>query len=117
MATTPRSGSEPHGTPPASATPRERGAVERAEAVLVEQYPRLVRLTYLTLPPSLGQHTRVLLAHRAVQHALPRAGGVRDPGAPGGTLEELRVRVLRAALAPAGAALGLLAQTRWPGRT
>ncbi|MEV7546033.1 hypothetical protein [Streptomyces sp. NPDC089915] len=114
MATTPRSGSEPDGAPPAPATPAARGAVERAEAVLVEQYPRLVRLAYLTLPPSLGRHTRVLLAHRAVQHALPRAGGGRDPGTPGAALEELRVRVLRAALAPAGAARGLLARTGWP---
>ncbi|WP_406052560.1 hypothetical protein OG280_40040 [Streptomyces virginiae] len=113
MATTPRSGSQPHGTQPASATPSARGAVERAEAVLVEQYPRLVRLAYLTLPTSLGRHTRVLLAHRAVQQALPRAGGGRDPGAPGGTLEELRVRVVRAALAPAGAARGLPARTGW----
>lgn len=113
MATTPRSGSQPHGTQPASATPSARGAVERAEVVLVEQYPRLVRLAYLTLPTSLGRHTRVLLAHRAVQQALPRAGGGRDPGAPGGTLEELRVRVVRAALAPAGAARGLPARTGW----
>ncbi|MFF4262555.1 hypothetical protein [Streptomyces virginiae] len=115
MATTPRSGSQPDGASPssASATPSARGAVERAEAVLVEQYPRLVRLAYLTLPPSLGRHTRVLLAHRAVQQALPRAGGGRDPDAPGGTLEELRVRVLRAALAPAGAARGLPTRTRW----
>ncbi|MGW6850946.1 hypothetical protein ACWGCK_19605 [Streptomyces virginiae] len=115
MATTPRSGSQPDGASPssASATPSARGAVERAEAVLVEQYPRLVRLAYLTLPPSLGRHTRVLLAHRAVQQALPRAGGGRDPDAPGGTLEELRVRVLRAALAPAGAARGLPTRIRW----
>ncbi|MFD9570049.1 hypothetical protein ACFWBI_09405 [Streptomyces sp. NPDC059982] len=119
MATTPRSGSEPETDPQPPASPAG-GAVERAEAVLVEQYPRLVRLAYVTLPPSLGRHTRVLLAHRAVQHALPRAGGGRDPGgtgspdSPGGPLEELRVRVLRAALAPAGGARGLLARTGWP---
>ncbi|MFD3325003.1 hypothetical protein [Streptomyces sp. NPDC058701] len=59
-------------------------AVEQAEAVLVEQYPQLVRLAYLTLPDSLGRHTRVLLAHRAVQHALPRGLGGTGPGPGGG---------------------------------
>ncbi len=85
-------------------------AVEQAEAVLVEHYPRLVRLAYLTLPDPLGRHTRVLLAHKAVQHALPRPGtpagpapddGVPDTADPHLTL--VRTRVLRAALAPSGA--------------
>ncbi|MET9696363.1 hypothetical protein ABZY31_05495 [Streptomyces sp. NPDC006529] len=58
-------------------------AVEQAEAVLVEQYPHLVRLAYLTLPDTLGRHARVLLAHRAVQRALPRAGGGGEPQRPG----------------------------------
>ncbi|MFE2129636.1 hypothetical protein [Streptomyces amritsarensis] len=86
-------------------------AVECAEAVLVEQYPRLVRLAYLTLPDSLGRHTRVLLAHKAVQRALPRTGTPAGPApAEDGTDEPdrhlalLRSRVLRAALAPAGPA-------------
>ncbi|MDA5286844.1 hypothetical protein NOD94_040785, partial [Streptomyces sp. Isolate_45] len=73
-------------------------AVEQAEAVLVEHYPHLVRLAYVTLPDSLGRHTRVLLAHRVVQRALPRAGGGPDPGgaggpdSPGGPLGGVRVR-------------------------
>ncbi|MFC8224850.1 hypothetical protein [Streptomyces sp. NPDC057287] len=47
-----------------------RPDVKEAEAALVEHYPRLVRLAYLTLPPSLGRHRRVLAAHAAVQRAL-----------------------------------------------
>ncbi|MFJ2597024.1 hypothetical protein [Streptomyces erythrochromogenes] len=85
--------------------------VERAEAVLVEQYPRLVRLAYLTLPDSLGRHPRVLLAHKAVQRALPRPGTPAGPdpaeGATDGPdrhLALVRNRVLRATLAPAGPA-------------
>ncbi|WP_128381991.1 hypothetical protein [Streptomyces cavernae] len=46
--------------------------VERAEAALVEHYPRLVRLAYLVLPPGLGRTRRVLTAHALVQRALPR---------------------------------------------
>ncbi|MEU6313307.1 hypothetical protein [Streptomyces sp. NPDC047014] len=80
-------------------------SVEHAEAVLVEQYPRLVRLAYLTLPDSLGRHTRVLRAHKAVQRALPHSGtapgGTDDPDRP---LALVRVRVLRAALARSGPA-------------
>ncbi|MGW1207793.1 hypothetical protein [Streptomyces cyaneofuscatus] len=45
--------------------------VQQAEAALVEHYPRLVRLAYVVLPPSLGRHRRVLAAHGAVQRALP----------------------------------------------
>ncbi|MGW7342884.1 hypothetical protein [Streptomyces sp. NPDC054854] len=95
-------------------------AVEQAEAVLVEHYPHLVRLAYVTLPDSLGRHTRVLLAHRVVQRALPRAGGGPDPGgaggpdSPGGPLGGVRVRVLRAALAPTGRAHALLVRVGWP---
>ncbi|MEC4573898.1 hypothetical protein [Streptomyces virginiae] len=88
-------------------------AVEHAEAVLVEQYPRLVRLAYLTLPDSLGRHTRVLLAHKAVQRALPRPGTPTGPApAEGGTDEPdahltlVRTRVLRATLTPTGPAGG-----------
>ncbi|MFC9824394.1 hypothetical protein ACFWG6_29155 [Streptomyces erythrochromogenes] len=86
-------------------------AVEHAEAVLVEHYPRLVRLAYLTLPDSLGRHARVLLAHKAVQRALPRSGTPAGPApAEGGTdgsdrhLALVRSRVLRAVLAPGGPA-------------
>ncbi|MFJ8693670.1 hypothetical protein [Streptomyces roseolilacinus] len=52
--------------------------VEQAEAALVEHYPRLVRIAYLVLPPSLGRNRRVLTAHALVQRSLPRrrtAGG------------------------------------------
>ncbi|WP_351233720.1 hypothetical protein [Streptomyces sp. NPDC002133] len=46
--------------------------VEQAEAALVEHYPRLVRIAYLVLPPSLGRNRRVLTAHSVVQRSLPR---------------------------------------------
>ncbi|MFI0978617.1 hypothetical protein ACH4SP_16665 [Streptomyces sp. NPDC021093] len=46
-------------------------SVEQAEATLVEHYPRLVRLAFITLPPPLGRHRRVLAAHGIVQRALP----------------------------------------------
>ncbi len=45
--------------------------VERAEAALVEHYPRLVRIAYLVLPPALGRNRRVLTAHSLVQRSLP----------------------------------------------
>ncbi|SCK16975.1 hypothetical protein H181DRAFT_01116 [Streptomyces sp. WMMB 714] len=47
--------------------------VQQAEAALVEHYPRLVRLAYLVLPPSLARQRRVLAAHSLVQRALPRS--------------------------------------------
>ncbi|MFK8911896.1 hypothetical protein [Streptomyces sp. YS-3] len=46
--------------------------IEQAEAALVEHYPRLTRLAYLVLPPSLGRNRRVLTAHALVQRSLPR---------------------------------------------
>ncbi|MFI8004827.1 hypothetical protein [Streptomyces sp. NPDC086010] len=92
--------------------------VKEAEAVLVEHYPRLVRLAYLTLPPRLGRHRRVLAAHAVVQRALhggassthgrragavpaPRtAGSVGDGGAPQSpAYAGVRLRVVRSALA------------------
>ncbi|MET9362757.1 hypothetical protein ABZX93_17820 [Streptomyces sp. NPDC006632] len=55
--------------------------VEQAEAALVEHYPRLVRLAYLVLPPSLGRNRRVVTAHAIVQRSLPRGrGGPGDGG-------------------------------------
>ncbi|MGW1988462.1 hypothetical protein ACWCPJ_39545 [Streptomyces collinus] len=44
-----------------------------AEQRLTERYADLVRLAYLALPPSLGRHRRVLLAHALVQRSLPAA--------------------------------------------
>lgn len=41
------------------------------EATLLEGYPSFVRLAYLILPPSLGRHRRILVAHSIVQRALP----------------------------------------------
>ncbi|MET9494028.1 hypothetical protein [Streptomyces sp. NPDC006552] len=86
---------------------RTRITAAGAEAALVEQYTALVRLAYLTLPATLSRHRRVLMAHAAVQRALPGARAVRVPGpraaqaGPGGAEDALRVRVLRTALAAA----------------
>ncbi|MDT0477594.1 hypothetical protein AB0465_20950 [Streptomyces griseoviridis] len=57
---------------PASASAEPAVDVEQAEAALVEHYPRLVRLAYLVLPPSLGRNRRVVTAHALTQRALPR---------------------------------------------
>ncbi|MEU9959240.1 hypothetical protein [Streptomyces sp. NPDC050982] len=97
--------------------------VEQAEASLVEHYPRLVRLAYLVLPPSLGRNRRVLTAHALTQRALPRGrtsgdasvlpaqktaeGRDADPG-----YAYVRLRVLRTAL-EAGRPLTFRA---WPRR-
>ncbi|MEV6424447.1 hypothetical protein [Streptomyces sp. NPDC051662] len=87
------------------ATTGPRPGVDDAEAALVEHYPRLVRLAYLTLPPALGRHRRVLTAHATVQHVLPgarksdsraRVPGQRMPS--GSAFAWLRGQVLRAAL-------------------
>ncbi|MBB4892754.1 hypothetical protein FHS39_001765 [Streptomyces olivoverticillatus] len=83
--------------------------VEQAEAVLIEHYPRLVRLAYLVLPPALGRNRRVLTAHALVQRALPRNRvgaselSLPAPRGAGGSPEDpgygyVRRRVLRAAL-------------------
>ncbi|MEW1887899.1 hypothetical protein [Streptomyces sp. NPDC085659] len=76
----------------------DRIPLDRVEAVLIEHYPRLVRLAYLTLPGDRGRHRRVLDAHRIVQRALPRlARTVRvDPEAD--VYAWLRTRIVRAAL-------------------
>nr|WP_228449777.1 hypothetical protein [Streptomyces alkaliterrae] len=83
--------------------------VEQAEAVLVEHYPRLVRLAYLILPATLGRQRRVLTAHAVVQRALPRGRAAQAPDlpvqrAPGGPAPEsgytyVRLRVVCGALA------------------
>ncbi|MER7023294.1 MULTISPECIES: hypothetical protein [Streptomyces] len=89
---------------------RTRADVERAEAAIVEHYPRLVRLAHLVLPPAMGRHRRVLTAHGIVQRALPstsreraravlpgqRRGPRPEPGYP-----QVRSRVLELALAQA----------------
>ncbi|MGW7520534.1 hypothetical protein ACWGJ2_33630 [Streptomyces sp. NPDC054796] len=102
--------------PPHPWAPDEAVGVEQAEAALVEHYPRLVRLGYLVLPPSLGRHRRVLAAHALAQRALPRGRtttrAILTQRAPGealapretpGTAQAafawIRLRVLRAALA------------------
>ncbi|MFI7100522.1 hypothetical protein ACIBK8_14295 [Streptomyces sp. NPDC050161] len=85
---------------------RTRADVERAEAAIVEHYPRLVRLAYLVLPPSMGRHRRVLTAHGLVQRALPTGRGrpqrvlpgQRAPQAEGG-YPLVRLRVVQLALA------------------
>ncbi|WP_155055034.1 hypothetical protein [Streptomyces blattellae] len=94
--------------------------VEQAEAALVEHYPRLVRLAYLVLPPSLGRNRRVLTAHALTQRALPRGrasasvipaqstGRDGDPG-----YAYVRLQVLRTAL-EAGLPLTFKA---WPKRS
>ncbi|MGP3690463.1 hypothetical protein ACTVZO_38195 [Streptomyces sp. IBSNAI002] len=69
--------------------------MRQVEAVVVERYPRWVRLAYLTLPAGLGRHTRVLRAHRAVQQSLNPAGRRVAQGAD--PLDALRAEVLRRA--------------------
>ncbi|MEU7122013.1 hypothetical protein [Streptomyces zaomyceticus] len=93
--------------------------VEQAEAALVERYPRLVRIAYLVLPPSLGRNRRVLTAHALVQRSLPRRR-VPGPAVPEPRLAEdavdpgyafVRGEVLRQALV-AGLPLRRLALPR-----
>jgi hypothetical protein len=89
--------------------------LSHAEHGLAERYAALVRVAYLVLPPSVGRHRRVLLAHSLVQRIppvaapdvpAPRGGG---DGASKGS-RSLYVPVLREVLAlyrrPPG----------WPGR-
>ncbi|MFJ8885766.1 hypothetical protein ACIRJR_20480 [Streptomyces sp. NPDC102402] len=97
--------------------PGARPCVKEAEAALVEHYPRLVRLAYLTLPPALGRHRRVLAAHAAVQRAVrgsarpakgadglpavpaPRSGGAARDSTHTPAYAGVRLRVVRSALA------------------
>ncbi|MFD3440909.1 hypothetical protein ACFWU3_25750 [Streptomyces sp. NPDC058685] len=101
-------------TPPAPPSPAPTGRVEldQAEAALVEHYPRLVRIAYLVLPPTLGRNRRVLTAHALAQRSLPRgrtvpsgAGAIAAARAAGGPENAadpgylyVRGRVLRQAL-------------------
>ncbi|MFF8843826.1 hypothetical protein ACF08N_14075 [Streptomyces sp. NPDC015127] len=102
-----------------------RVEVEEAEAALVEHYPRLVRIAYLVLPPTLGRNRRVLTAHALAQRSLPRGRGTvsdggdavvprarRPEGSPDPGYAFVRERVLRQALEA-----GLpLRRAAWPRR-
>lgn len=93
-----------HRQPTDPAVSGARPGIDEAEAALVEHYPRLVRLAYLTLPPSLGRHRRVLAAHATVQHVLPgrRSGPAPAQGrrsTDASAYAWIRCRVLEAALA------------------
>lgn len=106
--------------PPSAASAGPVVDVEQAEAALVEHYPRLVRLAYLVLPPSLGRNRRVLTAHALTQRALPRgrttstlipAQATGRDGDPGYAL--VRLQVVRTALEA-----GLpLRRAAWPKRS
>ncbi|MDO0928007.1 hypothetical protein QQY24_22315 [Streptomyces sp. TG1A-8] len=98
-----------HAPAPADAAVGPAVDVARAEAALVEHYPRLVRLAYLMLPSDLGRGRRVLAAHGLVQRALPRGRGrtavipAQSPGRDGDAgYAFVRLRVLRAALEATG---------------
>ncbi|WP_371481393.1 hypothetical protein [Kitasatospora sp. NBC_00315] len=87
---------------------RRTGLKER-EAALVGGYRELARLAYLVLPGGTDRHRRILAAHAVVQHALRATGSDAPDGrAEGGPdhdgrgYEEVRLQVLRGALAPAG---------------
>ncbi|MFI5666151.1 hypothetical protein [Streptomyces sp. NPDC051704] len=67
--------------------------MRQAEAIIVERYPQLLRLAYLVLPPDLDRHTRLLRAHRAVQHSLRAAGRRARQG--GDPLAAVRAEVVR----------------------
>lgn len=95
--------------------PGTRPGAKEAEAALVQHYPRLVRLAYLTLPPDLGRHRRVLAAHTAVQRSLygrtrsapgpvdgipaPRSGAHAADGRRTPAYTGVRLRIVRSALA------------------
>ncbi|MFG2596662.1 hypothetical protein [Streptomyces sp. NPDC048462] len=108
---------------PPAATPVD---AEQAEASLVEHYPRLVRLGYLVLPPTLSRSRRVLASHALAQRSLQaarRACPADGPGLPpprrpgraaaaGPGYAYVRRQVLRGALTA-----GLPLRRRWwPGR-
>ncbi|MFG2130535.1 hypothetical protein ACGFNV_22340 [Streptomyces sp. NPDC048751] len=84
-------------------SPTLSASLEQAEAALVEHYPRLVRIAYLVLPPSLGRGRRVLTAHALTQRALPRGRSsttvipAQSKGADAG-YSYVRLQVLRTAL-------------------
>ncbi|WP_329274989.1 hypothetical protein [Streptomyces sp. NBC_00691] len=97
-----------HDTLPSNAispSPLPRPGRTEAEAALVEHYPRLVRIAHLILPPALGRHRRVLVAHALAQKSLAGAAPSRpgrtvpaQRGEAGPVLAWLRERVVAAAL-------------------
>lgn len=52
-------------------------ASRNGEGARADRYARLVRLAYLTLPPTMRRHRRVLVAHAVAQRALPEGEGAR----------------------------------------
>ncbi|NUS25396.1 MAG: hypothetical protein HOV92_14415 [Streptomyces sp.] len=56
--------------------------LSEAENALVHQYADLVRLAYITLPPSLSGHQKVTVSHGVVQRALPSARLARTRAVP-----------------------------------
>ncbi|AUH44519.1 hypothetical protein [Streptomyces sp. CMB-StM0423] len=90
--------------------PRDRAPAAAPGAPPLAHYAPLARLAYLTLPPALGRHRRVLTAHAAVQRAFAAGRSRRLARVPAQRtpvprepetdvrLDELRVRVLRYAL-------------------
>ena len=91
-------------TPPGPrAAPGRRARLKEHEAALVGGYRELARLAYLVLPGGADRHRRVLAAHAVVQHSLRSAGrSTADQRYDGRGYEEVRLQVLRGALAPAG---------------
>ncbi|RST04332.1 hypothetical protein EF910_17450 [Streptomyces sp. WAC07149] len=72
---------------------RSAAGLSRAEAVIIERYPQLLRLAYLVLPQELDRHARLLRAHRGVQHSLRAAGRRARQG--GDPLAAVRAEVVR----------------------
>ena len=52
----------------------------QVEALLLDDYPSLVHLAYLILPPSISRQRRVAAAHTVVQRALPPEGSYPASG-------------------------------------
>ncbi|MFF1379375.1 hypothetical protein [Streptomyces sp. NPDC058308] len=85
----------------------ERVALDHAEAVIVDQYTRLVRLAYLTLPSTLSRWPDRLPPPRALRPALPVVWGLRLFPRAGGTEEIALAQLLAEVSAPARAAFVL----------
>ena len=68
----------------------------RAESVLVQRYPQLVRIAYLTLAGERRREERLARAHRVVQSALPWRNPSGDE--PADLYRNLQIRVVRGAV-------------------